>query len=269
MRTVVTAEQFRLIWRMAGGDEIPMPIQAPARGRMATDRDRISRELGRWWSDNEDPSLFSAVRDLRRARVYLHLEAFPTGGKPIRALLGAAPATVCVPKASVLVVQDAAAAVRDGDDRDWYPDTVIDSAGWSLERGGDIRLSVGDTVALVAQLLAAVPDFQAGTAPAMRAELARPSTAGFISRVSITSKAERIQALLGRHRELQGSVAISMLEGSGLRRVGALGWVVVAGHGGYLVAGEEAVSLRPATRADLRSAVRRLLASAESATDLV
>ena len=91
MRAVLTAERFRLIWRLAGGDAIPMPIQAPARGRTVSDRDRILGELGRWWADNQDTDLYAAVRDLRQARTWLHLEAFSTGGKPVRALLGATP----------------------------------------------------------------------------------------------------------------------------------------------------------------------------------
>lgn len=267
MRTVLTAERFRLIWRLAGGDAIPMPIQAPARGRTVGDRDRILGQLGRWWADNQDPDLYAAVRDLRQARAWLHLEAFPTGGNPIRALLGAAPEGGAGD--AVLAVQDAVPAVRDANDRDWYPDTAIDPSGWSLERGGDIRLSMGHVETLVARMAEEVPDFQPGSSPAMRADTSARPAAGFTRRATTTSKSERIQALLARPRTLHGSVAASITEGSGPQRVGALNWIVVAGDGGYLVAGDDTVSLRPASRADLSAAARRLLASTESAADLV
>ena len=153
MSAILTADQFRFIWRLAGGDAILMPIQAPSRGRMASDRDRIEIELAAWWAANPEPGLYEAVRDLRQSPAWLHLQGFPAVGKPIRALLG-----VGGGGRSVLAVQDATAAVRDedGENRDWYPDTAGTSSGWSLERGGDVRLSVGHAETLVARMAAVV-----------------------------------------------------------------------------------------------------------------
>lgn len=264
MRTVLTTEQFRLVWRMAGGGAIPMPIQAPARGRMVSDRDRIRRALDVWWNANEDPALYAAIRHLGHAQSWLHLAGFPFEAKPIRALLGVAiePGdSVLVVQDAALAVQDAALAVRGGDDRDWYPDAIVDPTGWSLERGGDIRLSVGHSEMLIAQLAFEVPQFHAGSTPAMTAEPSGSEGGGFMSQAT-TSRVERIQALLAKPRIQHGTLSASITDGPGLRRIGAASWVEVTGDGGYLVETDGPVSVRPAARDDVAAAGRRLLALA-------
>ncbi|WP_024793449.1 ESX secretion-associated protein EspG [Tomitella biformata] len=267
MRTLLTAEQFRHIWRRAGGDTIHLPIQAPSRGRMVSDRDRIGAELNAWWDANEDPDLYAAVRGLRQSPSWLQLAGFPVGGKPIRALLGAGGGEGGVGSA-VLAVQDATQAVRDGDNPDWYTDTAVDSAGWSLERGGDIRLGVGHPATLVGEMMAVVPEFQEGTSPALRADSPGPDAA-YTTRASTTSRSERIAGLLGRRRTQHGILSASVADGAGLREIARVSWVDVAGDGGYLVHEDGPLSLKPAAHRELVAAARELLASVEAVPGVV
>lgn len=266
MRAILTADQFRFIWRLAGGDAILMPIQAPSRGRMASDRDRIEIELAAWWAANPEPGLYEAVRDLRQSPAWLHLQGFPAVGKPIRALLG-----VGGGGRSVLAVQDATAAVRDedGENRDWYPDTAGTSSGWSLERGGDVRLSVGHAETLVARMAAVVGEFTAGSTVQMSAETGAPPT-GYTSQATTTSKSERIAALLRSPRAQHGFLSASVTDGAEPRRIGQVAWVEVLGDGGYLVEGPaDLTSVKPAAHGDLATAARRLLVSAHAASGVV
>lgn len=265
MRGDVTAEQFRLVWGLAGGDAVPMPIQAPSRGRMVGDRDRIGRELDAWWAANEDPELYAAVRGLRHAQALLHMEGHVVGGGPLRGLLGSG--GMCAggmgASSAVLARQEAIAAVRDADSRDWFADTVIDAQGLSLERGGDVLVSVGRRRRLIEEMVSATRPFTAGRTPALRGSRPAVDGAEYTSRASTTSRSERISALLARPRTQRGTVSASVVDGVGWREVGRFAWIVVAGDGGYLVESESA-GVRPAGRDDLAAAALALLTSAEA-----
>lgn len=270
MRGDVTAEQFRLVWARAGGDAVPMPIQAPSRGRMISDRDRIGRELDAWWAANEDPELYAAVRGLRRAPALLHLEGHVVGGGPLRGLLGAGgmglggmgPGGMGAGSA-VLANQEAIAAVRAADSRDWFADTAIDTRGFSLERGGNVLVSVGRRRRQIEKMVSATRPFTAGGTPALRGSDRAADGAEYTSRASTTSKSERISALLARPRTQRGIISASVVDGVGWREVGRFDWIVVAGDGGYLVE-SGAAGVRPAGRDDLAAAAHALLASAEA-----
>lgn len=255
MLAQLTAQQFRLLWELTGGDAIHMPIQAPSSGRMISDRDRIQHGLLQWWAANEDAQLLESVRQLRLAGRWLALEAF-AGGKPSRALLAISGAD------AVLAVQDPALAVREGEAGDWYPDSKVSVSGWSLERGGDVHISRGKVADLVGAMLSPVPVFAPGTSPALSAaESEVRAGAGALLTRATTSMAERITALLARPMAAHGSLTVSVSDGPVLREAAKLSWRVIEGDGGYRVDVGERVGVKPLRSGELATAALALLES--------
>lgn len=271
MISTLTGEQFRYLWRAAGGDILTPPLQVVAGLRTLADARQRDRDLAQWWAECEDPRLFSAVRRSLWPRAWLASTAFDTGGRPHRGLLA-----VGVHR-STLVLQE--------------PIRTCANGTWSRDGGGDCRVEDGSAHDLAAALVHALPDFSAGGVGPLRARL-EDIEAGrdplgddvrFGGPVTV-SAAERIRALAGDPRKCEGQFVLSVPEGrTGEVRPARMAWIVgrsgghlfdgagtaetrlaagACGAGAVRAGGNRTgeVRVRPASRRDLLVAVRSLLA---------
>src|SRR5699024_4238789 len=147
-----TGEQFRYLWQVAGGEALTFPLQVAGGLRTVADVRARDRALADWWAEHEDARVFSAVRRLRRPRAWVASTAFGSDGRPHRGLLAVGE------HRSTRVFQEAV-RVRPG-------------GPWSRECGGACTVEDGRAGDLAAVLVRALPDFSAGGAGPLRADVA-------------------------------------------------------------------------------------------------
>ncbi|WP_182359271.1 ESX secretion-associated protein EspG [Tomitella gaofuii] len=275
MKRTLTGEQFRYLWREAGGDVVKRPLQVLGSARTRSESASRTAELADWWRSRPDPALLSAVRTLCRPELWLEATAVDACGRPSRGLVGIAAAC------SVLVLQD---PVPEPAWRVAEPGTGDAGPVWSRERGGDCHVETGHVALLVARLCAGLPRYPAGGGTVLSAALAAvaPDPGGGagapLSERATTSDAERIRALGEGPRTCEAYFQVTAPAGvSGEVVRAGLAWLV--GHdGGHVLDGDgvghvagparvgapdRTVRSRPCGTAGVEDAVRALLARAQ------
>ncbi|GAA4808156.1 ESX secretion-associated protein EspG [Tomitella cavernea] len=276
MKRTLTGEQFRYLWREAGGDVVKRPLQVSGAARTRSESAARAAELAAWWRFRPDPALLSAVRTLRRPELWLEATAVDARGRPLRGLVGVGAAC------STLVLQDPVQEPS-GTAAERSPRGA--GPTWSLARGGDCHVESGRTELLVARLCAGLPRYPAGGGTVLSAALAAvapvPTGRGAREPLSVRatrSDAEQIRALGERPRRCEAYFQVTTPAGVAGEAVRAgLAWLV-GDDGGHLLDGDgigpvegpavvgtpdRNVRARPCGTAAVEAAVRALLARAQ------
>ncbi|QDQ96747.1 ESX secretion-associated protein EspG [Tomitella fengzijianii] len=279
MKRTLTGEQFRYLWREAGGDVVKRPLQVLGSARTRSESASRTAELAAWWRYRPDPAALSAVRILRRPELWLEATTVDAAGRPLRGLVGVGAAY------STLVLQD---PVPEPPGRAAEPGIGGARPAWSRERGGDCHIETGRVGGLVARLCAGLPHHPAGGGTVLTAALAAvapgaPGGAGApLSERATRSDPERIRSLGERPRRFEAHFQVTAPTGvAGERARAGLIWLV-GDDGGHVFDGDgigrsagsapagapgRTVRVRPCGRGALEAAVRSLLAGALEQSD--
>ncbi len=247
MKWTLTPDQFALAWERTDGDRIPYPLAVRLSARTSDERAAQLPELNEWCARTLDPDLEAALRVL--ARPTIRVEVFGEQGpredtRPVR-VLGAATGHVTV-----------VAAQR---------------AGADPERGGEVRLFVGNAKTLAARVVSVLPECGPGGLPKFTAPLerVREDSRDLVTvPVSGPSVSARMRRLLKQPREGIGQIVVSVRRADDtVRPLGVLCWIDVAGDGRYAVRARTEVEIVPVTAEAFAAQLRPLIAAAERLVD--
>ncbi|NKY85974.1 ESX secretion-associated protein EspG [Nocardia veterana] len=242
MKWTLTPDQFAVAWQRIDGDRIPYPLAVRLSARTSTERAEQLPELTAWCDRTLDPDLEAALRVLARPAV--RIEVFgEQGADEVRAVrvLGTAAGHITV-----------VAAQR---------------AGSRPDRGGDIRLFVGNSATLAARVVSLLPENSPGTEPRRTAPLdrVREDSRDLVTvPVSGPSTTARMRRLLKQPRDGIGQIVVSARRGDdSMRPLGVLCWIDVAGDGRYVVRTRTDVDIVGVTAEGFAAQLRPLVAAAE------
>ncbi|MCM6775787.1 ESX secretion-associated protein EspG [Nocardia sp. CDC159] len=243
MRWTLTPDQFALAWDRTDGDRIPYPLAVRLSARTSDERAKQLPELNEWCARVLDPDLEAALRVL--ARPTIRVEVFGAQGprpdsRPVR-VLGAAAGHVTV-----------VAAQRAGD---------------SPDRGGEVRLFVGNSKTFAARVVSVLPENGPGGAPRHTAPLdrVREDSRDLVTvPVAGPSTSARMRRLLKQPRDGIGQIVVSARRADDtVRPLGVLCWIDVAGDGRYAVRTRAEVDIVPVTAEAFTAQLRPMITAAE------
>ncbi|MBO0856644.1 MAG: ESX secretion-associated protein EspG [Nocardia sp.] len=242
MKWTLTPDQFAMAWERIDGDRIPYPLAVRLSARDSDERTAQLPDLAQWCARTLDPDLEAALRVLARSDIRIEVfgESGADGARPVR-VLGAATAYVTV-----------VAAQRAGE----LPD-----------RGGDVRLFVGNSKTLAARVISLLPENLAGREPRRTAPLerVREDSRDLVTvPVAGPSTTARMRRLLRRPREGIGQIVVSARRGDdSMRPLGVLCWIDVAGDGRYAVRTRADVDIVGVNAEGFAEQLRPIISAAE------
>ncbi|MFI5777836.1 ESX secretion-associated protein EspG [Nocardia sp. NPDC051570] len=243
MRWTLTPDQFALAWERTDGDRIPYPLAVRLSARTSDERVAQLPDLNDWCARTVDPDLEAALRVLARPAIRVEVfgeQGAQEGPRPVR-VLGAAAGHVAV-----------VAAQR---------------AGTGPDRGGEVRLFVGNLKTLAARVVSVLPENGPGGSPRHTAPLdrVREDSRDLVTvPVAGPSVTARMRRLLKQPRDGIGQIVVSARRADDtVRPLGVLCWIDVAGDGRYAVRTRSEVDIVPVTAEAFAVQLRPLIAAAE------
>ncbi|WP_227980292.1 ESX secretion-associated protein EspG [Nocardia spumae] len=238
----MTPDQFALAWQRIDGDRIPYPLAVRLSARDNVERAAQLPALTEWSGTALDPDLEAALRVL--ARPTIRIEVFGEQGtgevRPVR-VLGTAAGHITV-----------VAAQRHGA----RPD-----------RGGDIRLFVGNSKTLAARVVSLLPENGPGTEPRRTAPLdrVREDSRDLVTvPVAGPSNTARMRRLLKQPRDGIGQIVVSARRPDDtMRALAVLCWIDVVDDGRYAVRTRAEVDIVGVTAETFAAQLRPMVAAAE------
>lgn len=242
MKWTLTPDQFAMAWQRIDGDRIPYPLAVRCSARDSVERTAQLRELSEWCENTLDPDLEAALRILARPSV--SVEVFGeqrTGEHRLVRVLGTAAGQITV-----------VAAQRPGD----RPD-----------RGGDVRLFVGNAKNLAARVVSLLPENVPGTQPPHSAPLdrVREDSRDLVTvPVAGPTTTARMRRLLRQPRDGIGQIVVAARRADdAMRPLGVLCWFDVTGDGRYAVRTRADVDIVGVTAETFAAQLRPMVAAAE------
>ncbi|AHH21140.1 EspG family protein [Nocardia nova SH22a] len=239
MRWTLTPDQFALAWQRIDGDRIPYPLAVRLSARDSVERAAQLPGLTEWSETCLDPDLEAALRILARPAVLI--EVFGEhGADPVR-VLGASSGQVTV-----------VAAQR---------------PGAAADRGGDVRLFVGNAKSFAARVVSLLPENAPGAQPRRTAPLdrVREDSRDLVTvPVAGPSTTARMRRLLKQPRDGIGQIVVSARRADdSVRPLGVLCWMDVADDGRYVVRTRKDVDILGVTAETFAAQLRPIVTAAE------
>ncbi|RBO92587.1 ESX secretion-associated protein EspG [Nocardia puris] len=275
----LTPDQFAMAWERTDGDRVPYPLAVRLSARDSDERAAQLPELHRWCEHTLDADLEAALRLLTRPAVLVEVYgehrrtlgpavaddewSVDTAEFAIGATGDAADDTAGAPAAEAKPVRVLAVAAGE------VAVVAAQRPGPLPDRGGDVRLFVGNTKNLAARIVSTLPEQRPGTLGRLSSPLSRvkeDSRDLVTVPVSGPSAPARIRRLLNRPRDGIGQIVISVRRGAEMRPFGVLSWIDVAEDGRYAVRTGADVHVAPVHAEAFAAHLRPMLAAAEQAT---
>lgn len=242
MRWTLTPDQFALAWQRIDGDRIPYPLAVRLSARDSVERAAQLPALTEWSDECLDPDLEAALRIL--ACPPICIEVFGEQGAdevhPVR-VLGAASGHITV-----------VAAQRPGS---------------APDRGGDVRLFVGNSTTFAARVISLLPENIPGTQPRRTAPLdrVREDSRDLVTvPVAGPSTTARMRRLLKQPRDGIGQIVVSARRSDdSMRPLGVLCWMDVVDDGRYVVRTRAEVDIVGVTAETFADRLRPIVTAAE------
>ncbi|MFG3519640.1 ESX secretion-associated protein EspG [Nocardia nova] len=242
MKWTLTPDQFAMAWQRIDGDRIPYPLAVRLSARDSAERAAQLPELTEWCDRTVDPDLEAALRLLARPTVCVEVFGEHGAGeaRPVR-VLGAAAGHITV-----------VAAQRHGS---------------APDRGGDVRLFVGNSATLAARVVSLLPECPPGAEPRRTAPLdrVREDSRDLVTvPVAGPSTTARMRRLLKQPRDGIGQIVVSARRADdSMRPLGVLCWIDVTGDGRYAVRTRAEVDIVGVTAETFAAQLRPMVAAAE------
>ena len=247
MRWTLTPDQFALAWQRIDGDRIPYPLAVRLSARDSVERAAQLPELAEWSGKCLDPDLEAALRILAcpavRIEVFGEQGAGAQGNGAARAVrvLGAASGHVAV-----------VAAQRHGT---------------ASDRGGDVRLFVGNMKSMAARVISLLPENVPGSQPPRTAPLdrVREDSRDLVTvPVAGPSTTARMRRLLKQPRDGIGQIVVSARRvDDSMRPLGVLCWMDVVDDGRYVVRTRKEVDILGVTAETFAAQLFPIVTAAE------
>ncbi|MEV5650378.1 ESX secretion-associated protein EspG [Nocardia sp. NPDC052254] len=242
MRWTLTPDQFALAWQRIDGDRIPYPLAVRLSARDSVERAAQLPALTEWSDTCLDPDLEAALRILARPAVLIEVfgEQGADAAHPVR-VLGAASGQVTV-----------VAAQRHGT---------------AADRGGDVRLFVGNATSFAARVISLLPENVPGSQPRRTAPLdrVREDSRDLVTvPVSGPSTTARMRRLLKQPRDGIGQIVVSARRADdSMRPLAVLCWLDVVDDGRYVVRTRKDVDILGVTAETFAAQLRPIVTAAE------
>jgi len=280
MTWTLTPDQFAAAWARADGDRIPYPLAVRPSARDTFERAAQQPELDEWCERTLDADFEAALRVLARPSVLVEVfgqHGTVTGQDP--AEIGETSHAIAPPPET-----EPADLTDRTDAADTRPVRVLGATSGNIavvaaqrpgsvpERGGTVRLYVGNPDNLAARIISVLPECPPGGGTRLNAPLAkvRLDSRDLVTvPVSGPTTDARIRRLLNRPRAGIGQIVVSArrrggeAEPANLRPFGVLCWIDVGGDGRYAVRTGTDVHVAPVTAEAFGAHLRPMLEAAE------
>lgn len=284
MTWTLTPDQFAAAWARADGDRIPYPLAVRPSARDAFERAARQPELDEWCDRTLDADLEAALRVLARPTVLIEVfgrHAAATSAEAVVDEVGGDEPAVAIAPPPETASADFVDRTNAADAR---PVRILGATSGNIavvaaqrpgpdpERGGPVRLYVGNPDNVAARIVSALPQCPPGGGARLSAPLAKvkmDSRDLVTVPVSGPTTDARIRRLLGRPRAGIGQIVVSARRRTGetgpttLRPFGVLCWIDVGGDGRYAVRTGAEVHVAPVTAEAFGAHLRPMLEAAE------